>query len=51
MSRRLSFLDATFLRIETRETPMHVAGLQVFELPRDAPRGLRIAGTRAGKAT
>jgi WS/DGAT/MGAT family acyltransferase len=38
MSRRLSMLDATFLNIETREAPMHVAGLQVFQLPPKAPR-------------
>ena len=36
--RRLSMLDATFLQIETRDTPMHVAGLQVFQLPRNAPK-------------
>lgn len=35
--RRLSLLDATFLQIETRDTPMHVAGLQVFRLPKNAP--------------
>lgn len=38
MTRRLSLLDATFLTIETREAPMHVAGLQVYALPPDAPR-------------
>ncbi|MCK5771754.1 wax ester/triacylglycerol synthase family O-acyltransferase [Algiphilus sp.] len=35
-ARRLSLLDATFLQIERRETPMHVAALQVFQLPDDA---------------
>ncbi len=35
--RRLSLLDATFLQIETRDTPMHVAALQVFQLPKNAP--------------
>lgn len=35
--RRLSPLDATFLQIETRDTPMHVAGLQVFQMPKNAP--------------
>lgn len=35
--RRLSLLDRSFLQIETRETPMHVAGLQVFQLPKNAP--------------
>ncbi len=36
--RRLSLLDATFLQIERRETPTHVAGLQVFQLPKNAPK-------------
>lgn len=36
-SKRLSMLDATFLHIETRETPTHVAGLMTFTLPEDAP--------------
>lgn len=31
--RRLSALDAAFLYMETRETPMHAVGLQFFELP------------------
>lgn len=39
MARRLSLLDGSFLNIETREAPMHVAGLQVFQLPPKAPRG------------
>jgi diacylglycerol O-acyltransferase len=30
---RLSLLDSTFLRIETAETPMHVAALQIFSIP------------------
>lgn len=30
---RLKALDALFLYIETRETPMHVAGLTLFDLP------------------
>ena len=34
---RLSTMDAAFLLAETRETPMHVAGLQVFKVPRGAP--------------
>ena len=29
----LSGLDATFLYMETPETPMHVGGLNIFELP------------------
>jgi WS/DGAT/MGAT family acyltransferase len=36
--RRLSLLDAAFLQVETRDTPMHVAALQIFVLPRNAPR-------------
>ena len=31
---RLSAVDSLFLGVETRELPAHVAGLQVFELPR-----------------
>ena len=31
--KRLSGLDATFLHLETREMPMHVGALQIFELP------------------
>ncbi|MGH8760401.1 MAG: wax ester/triacylglycerol synthase domain-containing protein, partial [Burkholderiales bacterium] len=29
--------DASFLLMETRETPMHVAGLMTFALPEAAP--------------
>lgn len=36
---RMSLLDATFLRIETPESPMHVASLQIFEVPDGAPTG------------
>lgn len=36
--KRLSLLDASFLQIETREAPTHVAALQVFVLPPNAPR-------------
>ncbi|MEM7441128.1 MAG: wax ester/triacylglycerol synthase family O-acyltransferase [Pseudomonadota bacterium] len=32
--KQLSGLDATFLYMETEETPMHVAGLTVVELPK-----------------
>jgi diacylglycerol O-acyltransferase / wax synthase len=32
--KRLSGLDATFLHLETPETPMHVGALHVFELPK-----------------
>jgi len=37
-SKRLSVLDAVFLHLETKETPMHVASLMTFKLPDDAPR-------------
>jgi len=33
----LSALDASFLLAETRNTPLHVAGLQIFQIPTDAP--------------
>jgi WS/DGAT/MGAT family acyltransferase len=32
----LSALDASFLLAETRNTPLHVAGLQIFEIPTGA---------------
>ncbi len=32
----MSILDATFLRIEKRESPMHVATLQTFQIPEGA---------------
>ena len=31
--KHLSGLDSTFLYLETPETPMHVGGLNLFELP------------------
>ena len=43
----LNLLDLSFVLMETRQTPMHVAGLQVFlpppGAPRDFPRGLWIS--------
>ena len=33
----MPLLDATFLTIETTETPMHVASLQIFQIPTGAP--------------
>jgi WS/DGAT/MGAT family acyltransferase len=33
----VSLVDVPFLLSESRDTPMHVGGLQVFELPPDAP--------------
>src|SRR6185437_4428976 len=35
--RRLSPVDAAWLAIESRDTPMHVGGLFEFTLPDDAP--------------
>lgn len=35
---RLAPMDASFLQIETREAPTHVASLQIFSLPKNAPR-------------
>jgi diacylglycerol O-acyltransferase len=37
--RRMSLLDSAFLRIEKRESPMHVASLQVFRIPEGADDG------------
>ncbi|HEX6572326.1 MAG TPA: wax ester/triacylglycerol synthase domain-containing protein, partial [Steroidobacteraceae bacterium] len=37
-SKTLNLLDLSFVLMETRQTPMHVAGLQVFAPPADAPR-------------
>jgi diacylglycerol O-acyltransferase / wax synthase len=38
MTRRyLSPLDTSFVRMESRRTPMHVGALLIFELPDDAP--------------
>jgi diacylglycerol O-acyltransferase / wax synthase len=37
-SKPLNLLDLSFVLMETRQTPMHVAGLQVFAPPPDAPR-------------
>ena len=36
-TRRLNPMDASWLHVESHETPMHVAGLMIFELPKDAP--------------
>ena len=32
---RLGIMDAAFLQIESRNTPAHIAGLQIFEPPKD----------------
>jgi len=37
-TRPLNLLDLSFVLMETRQTPMHVAGLQIFVPPPDAPR-------------
>jgi len=35
---KLSYLDASFLRLESPRHPIHVAGLLVFKLPDNAPK-------------
>ena len=35
-ARRLSLLDTSFFHLESSRTPMHVAGLMIFELPENA---------------
>ena len=37
-SKPLNLLDLSFVLMETRQTPMHVAGLQTFQPPPGAPR-------------
>ncbi|MEN8720724.1 MAG: wax ester/triacylglycerol synthase family O-acyltransferase [Oceanococcaceae bacterium] len=37
MRKKLPIVDAAWLMLENRERPMHVGGLQLFDLPRDAP--------------
>jgi WS/DGAT/MGAT family acyltransferase len=36
---KLAFQDSAFLRLESPQRPFHVAGLMIFKLPQDAPRG------------
>ena len=36
---KLAFQDSAFLRLESAQRPFHVAGLMIFKLPPDAPRG------------
>jgi len=38
LAKPLNLLDLSFVLMETRQTPMHVAGLQTFVPPPDAPR-------------
>lgn len=35
--KKLNTMDASWLMVESRETPMHVANLVIFSLPKDAP--------------
>jgi len=44
---RLSLQDELFLRAETRETPVHVGGLQIFRIPPRAPA--HFVSTLAGR--
>jgi len=37
VNKALNPLDASWLYVESKDTPMHVAGLMIFELPKDAP--------------
>ncbi|MCB1657611.1 MAG: hypothetical protein KDI39_05235, partial [Pseudomonadales bacterium] len=37
MAKRLKLLDSGWLMMETPETPMHVGGLMLFQLPDNAP--------------
>jgi len=34
--RRIDLTDAAFLYVESRETPMHVGGINLFEFPEGA---------------
>ncbi len=36
--KRVNLLDATWLAMESDQTPMHVGGLQIFRLPQGAPK-------------
>lgn len=36
MAKKLSILDSSWLSMESRDTPMHVGGLVLFEMPEDA---------------
>lgn len=38
MGEKLSIMDSGWLTMESRETPMHVGGLQIYELPENAPK-------------
>ncbi|MTD43750.1 wax ester/triacylglycerol synthase family O-acyltransferase [Conexibacter sp. W3-3-2] len=51
--RQVSPLDAAWLMLESRDTPMHVAGLFEFSLPQDAPADYlanEVAAMRAARS-
>lgn len=51
--RQVSPLDAAWLMLESRDTPMHVAGLFEFSLPENAPRdylATEVAAMRAARS-
>src|SRR5579885_317219 len=35
--KRMNPLDASWLQVDSRDTPMHVGNLQIFSLPKNAP--------------
>jgi diacylglycerol O-acyltransferase / wax synthase len=37
LMKRIGILDASWLAVESEETPMHVGNMQIFELPKGAP--------------
>lgn len=37
LTKSMSLLDSTFLQLETFDTPMHVASLQIFRMPEGSP--------------
>ncbi len=50
MAQKLSFLEASFLRMESPEHPFHVAGLMILKLPRGGDRQyLRRLATHLGR--
>lgn len=46
---KLNYQDSAFLKMESSRRPFHVAGLMIFKVPDDAPRGYfrRLAGRMA----
>ena len=51
MTKKLNPLDASWLQVESRDTPMHVAQLQIFSLPDDAPEGFVLDLVARAKAS